>query len=150
MIPSYSIDIFPRLFHFKKPAGTSRGVYTERRSWYVRVASAAPLPQLSVDDLPDYEGVLRGICAEVARTGQVDTERWREYPSMLFGLETALRHLERGTYALWDTPFSRGEEGICINGLIWMVSSVGIFRLARWNSGWMPTGLLLLRKPWTS
>lgn len=39
---------------------------------------------------------------------------------MLFGLETALRHLERGTYALWDTPFSRGEEGICINGLIWM------------------------------
>lgn len=116
MIPSYRIDIFPRLFHFKKPAGTSRGVYTERRSWYVRVASeacpgregwgeCAPLPQLSVDDLPDYEGVLRGICAEVARTGQVDTERWREYPSMLFGLETALRHLERGTYALWDTPF---------------------------------------------
>lgn len=86
MIPSYSIDIFPRLFHFKKPAGTSRGVYTERRSWYVRVASeacpgregwgeCAPLPQLSVDDLPDYEGVLRGICAEVARTGQYNKEK---------------------------------------------------------------------------
>ena len=142
MIPSYRIDIFPRLFHFKKPAGTSRGVYTERRSWYVRVASeacpgregwgeCAPLPQLSVDDLPDYEGVLRGICAEVARTGQVDTERWREYPSMLFGLETALRHLERGTYALWDTPFSRGEEGICINGLIWMGDHDDMYRQIR-------------------
>ena len=142
MIPSYSIDIFPRLFHFKKPAGTSRGVYTERRSWYVRMASeacpgregwgeCAPLPQLSVDDLPDYEGVLRGICAEVARTGQVDTERWREYPSMLFGLETALRHLERGTYALWDTPFSRGEEGICINGLIWMGDHDAMYRQIR-------------------
>ena len=127
----YKIDVFPRLFHFKKPAGTSRGVYTERRSWYVRVSSAAclgregwgecaPLPQLSVDDLPDYESVLRGICAEAARTGQVDTERWREYPSMLFGVETALRHFGQGTYALWDTSFSRGEEGICINGLIWM------------------------------
>ena len=26
----YKIDVFPRLFHFKKPAGTSRGVYTVR------------------------------------------------------------------------------------------------------------------------
>ena len=98
-----------------------------REGW----GECAPLPQLSVDDLPDYEGVLRGICAEVARTGQVDTERWREYPSMLFGLETALRHLERGTYALWDTPFSRGEEGICINGLIWMGDHDAMYRQIR-------------------
>ena len=60
-----------------------------------------------------------------------DTERWREYPSMLFGLETALRHLERGTYALWDTPFSRGEEGICINGLIWMGDHDAMYRQIR-------------------
>ena len=127
----YKIDVFPRLFHFKKPAGTSRGIYTERRSWFVRVASdevpgrvgwgeCAPLPQLSCDDIRGYDTVLRGICAEVACTGRLDIERWREYPSMLFGLETALRHYEQGAYALWETPFSRGEEGICINGLIWM------------------------------
>lgn len=126
------IDVFPRLFHFKKPAGTSRGVYTERKSWYVRVTGdafpdregwgeCAPLPALSCDDLPDYELHLRRICDDVERSGgQLDTDRWRDFPSMLFGLETALRHWERGTYGLWDTPFSRGEEGICINGLIWM------------------------------
>lgn len=125
------IDILPRLFHFKKPAGTSRGVYTTRRSWYVRVTPAgcpgreawgecAPLPALSCDDLPDYERVLRRMCDAVERTGQLDAQEWRAYPSMVFGMETALRHWEAGTFRLWNTPFSRGEEGICINGLIWM------------------------------
>ena len=125
------IDIVPRLFHFKKPAGTSRGVYTTRRSWYVRVTSdihpdregwgeCAPLPALSCDDVPDYEAVLRGMCDDVERTGALDVRKWCAYPSMVFGLETALRHWDTGTYRLWDTPFSRGENGICINGLIWM------------------------------
>ena len=41
---------------------------------------------------------------------------------MLFGLETAFYHLHAGSLAFWDTPFSRGEEGITINGLIWMGS----------------------------
>ena len=31
------IDIEERVFHFKQPAGTSRGVYTERKSWIVRI-----------------------------------------------------------------------------------------------------------------
>lgn len=128
---NWHIDVFPRLFHFKKPAGTSRGVYTERRSWYVRVrdkatperegwGECAPLPNLSCDDRPDYEELLRRVCDDVEQSGRLDTERWRTCPSMVFGLETALRHWECGTYALWDTPFSRGEQGICINGLIWM------------------------------
>ena len=38
---------------------------------------------------------------------------------MLFGLETALLNLRNGNL-LFDTPFSRGEEGIPINGLVWM------------------------------
>jgi hypothetical protein len=47
-------------------------------------------------------------------------ESLRDYPSMLFGLETAFRHMEAGGLRLWETPFSRGEAGIAINGLIWM------------------------------
>ena len=43
-------------------------------------------------------------------------------PSILFGLETALLQFEANSFALWDTPFSRGETGIPINGLIWMGS----------------------------
>ena len=38
---------------------------------------------------------------------------------MLFGLETALLNL-RNSNQLFDTAFSRGEQGIPINGLVWM------------------------------
>ena len=31
-----------------------------------------------------------------------------------------MRHYQQHTWQLWDTPFSRGEEGILINGLVWM------------------------------
>jgi len=127
------IDIEERLLHFKQPAGTSRGVYTTRRIWLVRVSDGtsvgigecAPLPQLSCDDLPDYGEKLRAKSEEFAAAiGQGDAavtaffETLRDYPSMLFGFETALLSL-RGTM-LFDTAFSRGEQGIPINGLVWM------------------------------
>lgn len=128
----YRIHIEPRTLHFKQPAGTSRGVYTTRRVWYLHLTSdsqpgregigeCAPLPNLSCDDLPHYEQLLSSLCQEAAQSG-IDYERLRPYPSILFGLETAFRHFERGTVSLWDTPFSRGEQGIPINGLIWMGS----------------------------
>ena len=43
------------------------------------------------------------------------------YPSIRFGIETALLDLKHGgTGMLFDTPFSKGKAGILINGLIWM------------------------------
>ncbi len=126
------IDIEERLLHFKQPAGTSRGVYTTRRLWLVKISDGetvgygecAPLPQLSCDDIPNYVEVLRRFCDEVEQTGEIDAEAMRDYPSMLFGLETALLDVrckkEEGRDLLFDTPFSRGEVGIPINGLVWM------------------------------
>ena len=126
------IIIIPRRLHFKQPAGTSRGIYTTRQVWYVLatdektgqygVGECAPLPQLSCDDLPDYEKILSDFCLKTAQNGQLDYEALRPYPSMLFGLETALRHLQKRTLQLWDTPFAQGKQGIPINGLIWMGS----------------------------
>lgn len=126
----YQIEILPRTLHFKQPAGTSRGIYTTRQVWYLKVTDpqsgrtgigeCAPLPALSCDDLPDYEAILASHCQEVAQTGQINLDKLRPYPSMLFGLETALRHLKSGSVRLWDTPFSQGKVGIPINGLIWM------------------------------
>ena len=132
------IDIEERVLHFKQPAGTSRGVYTERRSWFVTatipdgspsgpavgIGECAPLPDLSCDARPDYGEVLRRFCDEVERTGLIDYEAMRDYPSMLFGLETALLdvrcQMSEGRSLLFDTAFSRGEVGIPINGLVWM------------------------------
>lgn len=42
------------------------------------------------------------------------------YPSILFGMETALLHFRARDLQFWHTPFSKGKEGIPINGLIWM------------------------------
>lgn len=127
----YHIGIIPKTLHFKQPAGTSRGIYTIRHVWYLYLTSdedpsrlgigeCAPLPALSCDDLPDYEDILKKCCVRFERSGKLDKEILRPYPSVLFGLETAMRHYESGSYALWNTDFSRGERGIPINGLIWM------------------------------
>ncbi|OUO52891.1 o-succinylbenzoate synthase [Parabacteroides sp. An277] len=129
----FHISIEAKTLHFKQPAGTSRGIYTTRKVWYLRLTSdeqperfgigeCAPLPNLSCDDLPNYELLLAKACREAEQAGGVDPESLRPYPSILFGLETAFRHYARGTTDLWDTPFSRGEQGIPINGLIWMGS----------------------------
>lgn len=130
---SYLIDVHSRYLHFKKPAGTSRGVYTQRKSWFIHLSSTesperigigecAPLPNLSCDDVPEYEEVLSNACQRFMETGSIDIEGLRNYPSILFGLETALRQYQANSTALWDTPFSRSEVGIPINGLIWMGS----------------------------
>jgi len=128
----YHIDITTRMFHFREPAGTSRGVYRTRTSRFVHltcddlpgivgVGECAPLPQLSCDDLPNYDTVLRRHCDDVCARGGIDVDALRDVPSMLFGLETAWRQLQLGgSTALSDTPFAHGEEGIPINGLVWM------------------------------
>ena len=127
------IDICSKELLFKKPATTSRGTYTKRKSWFITLSSddrpghkgigeCAPLPYLSCDDLPisQYEKVLNKACQNFVRTGQIDTDSLCNYPSILFGLETAILHFEKNRFSFFDTPFSRGEAGIPINGLIWM------------------------------
>lgn len=132
------VDIKERVFHFRQPAGTSRGVYTERQSWLLTfsdgercgVGECAPLPDLSCDALSPsvYIKVLRGFCDQVEKTGEIDYEAMRDYPSMLFGIETALLSLRNSSlsvpspHLLFNTPFSHGEVGIPINGLVWMGS----------------------------
>ena len=128
------ITITSKLLHFLQPAGTSRGVYNTRLSFYLKLTSdeqpdvvgvgeCATLPNLSCDAMPpnEYERKLRTFCDEYERTGVIDYEAMRTYPSMLFGLETAVVQFNaKGSLNFFDTPFGRGEEGIPINGLVWM------------------------------
>ena len=128
------ITITSKLLHFLQPAGTSRGVYNTRLSFYLKLTSdeqpdvvgvgeCATLPDLSCDAMPpnEYERKLRTFCDEYERTGVIDYEAMRAYPSMLFGLETAVAQFNaKGSLNFFNTPFGRGEEGIPINGLVWM------------------------------
>ena len=124
-------EIEKKTLHFKQPAGTSRGVYTTRKVWLVRlsdgeregVGECAPLPDLSCDAMDDeeYRSILNRVCEEFCQRQELDNDSWRQYPSMLFGLETAWLNMTNGD-RLFDTAFSRGEVGIPINGLVWMGS----------------------------
>ena len=146
----YQIQVTERTLHFKQPAGTSRGIYTTRKSWFVEISDGhrvgigecAPLPDLSCDAIPDYGQVLRTFCHELEQqlnqgepsplTSHLspltsELSPLQSYPSMLFGLETALLHLQspkpdEALPVLFDNAFSRGERGIRINGLVWMGS----------------------------
>ena len=132
------IEIIPKTLHFKQPAGTSRGVYTTRKVWYIvmtntqnpnhfGVGECAPLPALSSDDVPQYEEVLHETCRRLEENMKANPENaftsldyLKAYPSIRFGVETALAHYRAGSLQFWHTPFSKGKEGIPINGLIWM------------------------------
>lgn len=159
----YRIRISERTLHFKQPAGTSRGVYTTRHSYYLTLSSdempevegvgeCATLPDLSCDAKPEYEVTLRQVCQMVEQMGRIPYDMIRAYPSITFGLETAFAdffyqakiklNASKGTSSacesslaeagisvpagmqnlvdLFDSPFGRGEEGITINGLVWM------------------------------
>ena len=160
----YKIEISERTLHFKQPAGTSRGVYTTRHSYYLTLTSdelpgvegvgeCATLPDLSCDAKPEYEMTLRQVCQMVEQMGRIPYDMIRAYPSITFGLETAFASFfdaakkfleivptegassssemlkQKGVSVpagmenlteLFDSPFGRGEEGIAINGLVWM------------------------------
>lgn len=136
------ITITSKLLHFLQPAETSRGVYNTRLSFYLKLTSnkqpdvvgvgeCATLPDLSCDAMPpnDYERKLRTFCDEYESTGVIDYEAMRPYPSMLFGLETAVAQFNaKGSLNFFDTPFGRGEEGIPINGLVWMGTFEEMFK----------------------
>lgn len=95
-------ELINRTFHFRQPAGTSRGVYKVRNVQYVEIID---------EDDPNHRGI--GECAPLPDLSNDES-------AMLFAFETAMLNYERRSPILFDTPFGRGEEGIPINGLIWM------------------------------
>lgn len=98
------------------------------------MGECATLPDLSCDAKPEYEVTLRQVCLMVEQMGRIPYDMIRAYPSITFGLETAFAdffHKADGLGisvpagmenlgSLFDSPFARGEEGITINGLVWM------------------------------
>lgn len=127
-----------KIFHFNFRARTSRGLMQDKTSWFVRVhdgndpevfglGECGPLPGLSVDHTPDYEEKLGGFLeqmnsAALSAGEEVKIDRFvpREYPSVRFGLETALLDFRNGgRRVIFDNSFVKGKS-IPINGLVWM------------------------------
>jgi len=121
-------------FQFTFQARTSRGAMRSRTSWFVKlwdtdepeifgIGECAPLPGLSIDDVPDYEERLKRVLQQLAiSTGIQDLLSIvsSEFPSIIFGIETALLDLRNGgKREVFKNGFLKGKQ-IPINGLIWM------------------------------
>lgn len=116
---------------FKSPSQTSREVMTQKQTYFIKIwddndpsiyglGECAIFRGLSYDDTPDYEIKLDFVCKNISVFNDIDLSH---YPSILFGLETALNDLKNGgRRTIFSSKWLEGHIGIPINGLIWMGS----------------------------
>ncbi|MEQ5791154.1 o-succinylbenzoate synthase [Muricauda sp. NFXS6] len=114
---------------FKVPSGTSRGVMTQKETWYIilkdgdvfGIGECGILRGLSIDDRPDYEQQLAWTCNNIHLGKEDLMYQLREFPSIQFGLEQAfLSFQSNDPFELFPSDFTQKESPISINGLIWM------------------------------
>jgi o-succinylbenzoate synthase len=122
------------VLYFKRPAGTSRGVLRRKTSFYITVrddenpeikgvGECSTIKGLSIDPWDRYEEKLGEVCRNINYYTAELQEGLNDFPSIRFGLETALFDFQRGgRHILFPSDFTSGRGGIKINGLIWMGS----------------------------
>ena len=124
--------LYKHQLQFKQPAGTSRGVLHNKMAYYIMlknslnpeitgIGECGTIPGLSYDDRSGYEDRLHQLVNDINVMGHLPAFTPGEWPSIDFALEAALLDLASGgRRLLFDTSFTRGDEAIPINGLIWM------------------------------
>lgn len=136
------VKMYKHTLKFKFEAGTSRGVYTEKDTFFLKIydpenpsifglGEAAPLKGLSIDDFPNYQDILQGAC-DTFNGLDLEVFEWNiniilaqliddRLPSIKFGFETALLdYMNGGKRVIFDNNFIKSEKAININGLVWM------------------------------
>lgn len=117
------------ILKFKRPSGTSRGVMTEKETWFLflenngktGIGECGILRTLSIDDRPDYEDKLKWVCDNIHLGKEQLWEELIEFPSIQFGVEMAFLSLESETpFELFPSAFVAGKDDMPINGLVWM------------------------------
>ncbi|MEZ4797714.1 MAG: o-succinylbenzoate synthase [Flavobacteriaceae bacterium] len=120
------------ILNFKQPSGTSRGVLTQKETWFIilehegkkGIGECGILRGLSIDDRPDYEEKLKWTCNNIHLGLEKLLSELIEFPSIQFGLEMALKSFEsKNRFELFPSAFTESKASIPINGLIWMGSS---------------------------
>ncbi|WP_432221364.1 o-succinylbenzoate synthase [Flavobacterium sp. TMP13] len=117
------------ILDFKRPSGTSRGVLTQKETWFIileengkrGIGECGILRGLSADDRPDYEEKLNWTCSNIHLGENQLWDALLEFPSIQFGVEMAFRSLASATpFELFPSEFTAGKKAIVINGLVWM------------------------------
>jgi len=114
---------------FKFPARTSRGILLHKPSSFLMlekdgftgIGECSTIPDLSIDPTETYPEKLDELCRLLNEGYDPSTIVLDDFPSIAFGLETALLDLEaNGSKILFPSAFTEGKTGIPINGLVWM------------------------------
>lgn len=117
------------LLNFKTPSGTSRGILKTKETWFILltdgvkqgVGECGLFRGLSVDDKPEYEKRMKWVCDHISLGLEKLLEEVYDFPSIQFGLEQAFLSLESVCeFELFPSDFTKGKQGIPINGLVWM------------------------------
>jgi O-succinylbenzoate synthase len=120
---------FKYTLHFKQASGTSRGILTDKETWFIilekdgkkGIGECGILRGLSADDRPDYEEKLKWACQNIHLGEQKLWEELIEFPSIQFGIEMAFLSLKsENPFVLFPSGFTKSNKSILINGLIWM------------------------------
>ncbi|RSC93762.1 o-succinylbenzoate synthase [Tenacibaculum singaporense] len=117
------------LLNFKQASGTSRGILRTKETWFIILEKEGKkgfgecglFRGLSADDTPSYEEKLQWVCNNINSGLEKLLSELNEFPSIQFGLEQAFLSLESKTpFELFPSDFTKGQQQISINGLIWM------------------------------
>ncbi len=120
------------ILNFKRPSGTSRGILTQKETWFlileengkIGIGECGILRTLSIDDRPDYEEKLQWVCTNIHLGKEALWEALIEFPSIQFGVEMAFLSLASKTlFELFPSEFTLGKKSMEINGLVWMGST---------------------------
>ncbi|MEC5165675.1 O-succinylbenzoate synthase [Flavobacterium sp. PL11] len=117
------------ILNFKRPSGTSRGVMNTKETWFIIVeqdgkkgiGECGILRGLSIDDRLDYEEKLQWTCSNIHLGKDLLWEALAEFPSIQFGVEMAFLSIaSENPFLLFPSEFTKGENSMEINGLVWM------------------------------
>lgn len=119
--------VVPHPLTFKTPAMTSRDTLTEKPTWFlvaedeqgrIGIGECSLILGLS----PETSDMAQATLHRVAESGCLDAMAVpASCPAVRFAVETAAWDLSQGGRGvIAESPFSRGELAIDINGLVWM------------------------------
>lgn len=123
------LQFAPYVLQFKEPAGTSRGILTNKLTAFLRIFDEETPEVYGVGEAAIFEGLspeaderyfykVVELCTNIRLGIPTDLSR---FPSLQFGLEQALLDYASGGKGIYyDSPFISGDRSIIINGLIWM------------------------------
>jgi o-succinylbenzoate synthase len=125
-----NFSVFQSKLDFIAPARTSRDVLLSKPSFFIRLIDTASdrmgwgevslIPGLSVDTENDVGHALEALVG-THPLDRLEQGLYSLQQSVRFGVETALHSMKaQHPFMPFDSAFARGEQGIHINGLIWM------------------------------